>query len=63
MSLLSQLRDWSRNKLAGRKVHYRVRWAPEALRAGTISRVKDTTLFIGCECLHHDDLVSLVEVQ
>lgn len=48
--------------LHGKKVHYRVRWARDEVRQGTVSRVKEHTLFIGCECLHHDDLVSLVEV-
>lgn len=64
MNLLWDLRSaYSRAKLAGKKVHYAVRWAPDALRFGTISRLKASTLFIGCECLHHDDLVVLQEVQ
>lgn len=62
MDLLSQLNGWNRDKLDGKKVHYRVRWSDE-LRRGTISRVKDLTVFIGCECLHHDDLVFMREVQ
>jgi hypothetical protein len=61
MDLLSQLRDWRRDNLNGKKVHYRVRWSDE-LRQGTVARVKASTLFIGAECLHHDDLVSLMEV-
>lgn len=62
--MIDHLRSpWLRKKLDGKKVHYRVRWAPDELRQGTIARVKDKTLFVGCACLHHDDLVSLVEVQ
>lgn len=61
--LLTDLHDpVDRAKLAGKRVQYRVRWAPDELRAGTVSRVKASTLFIGAACLHHDDLVSLVEV-
>lgn len=64
MNLLDRLRSsWLRKNLEGKLVHYRVRWAPGEERQGTISRMKDSTLFIGCFCFHHDDIVALSKVQ
>lgn len=54
---------FSRKSLEGKKVYYRVRWAPHEERVGTIARVKDFVLWLGCACLHHDDIVSMREVE
>lgn len=56
-------KQWQRQSLDGKRVHYRVRWAPDDLRFGTIARVKDLTLFIGCFCFSHTDIVSMTEIE
>lgn len=62
--MLTQLNDPSeRQELDGKRVHYRVRWARGDVRVGTIARVKAMTLFIGCFCFSHADIVSMEEVQ
>lgn len=51
-----------RNKLKGKRVHYRTRW-DDTERAGTIHRVGASTVWINAGCFHHDDLISLKEVE
>lgn len=63
MSLFDDLRmsQFSRRSLAGKHITYRVRWAPHEKRSGTISRVSDTTIWVGCFCFSHSDIVAMRE--
>jgi len=40
----------------GDKVFYRVRWDMADLRVGTIGKIGDNTIWIGCHCLSHSDV-------
>ncbi len=60
---LSKLRSaLERRKLKGKKVIYRVRWSDED-RGGTITRVSDMTIWIGCFVYNHKDLTALEEIE
>ena len=53
---------WERDKLKGRRVHYRTRWDATE-RAGTIGRIGASFVWIDSSVFAHHDLTSLVEVS
>jgi hypothetical protein len=62
-SLLHDLHHpWERDKLKGKRVHYRTRWDATE-RAGTIGRIGAGFIWIGCGCFAHRDITSMVEVE
>lgn len=51
---------WELKDLAGKLVAYRVRWSDE-MQYGRLGRFNASILWIGCACLHHNDIVSIRE--
>lgn len=62
MTVFDDLHDRvERPKLKDKQVEYRVRW-DATLRAGTIRKVTDTIIWIGCHCYSHSDLTIMREI-
>lgn len=55
--------SYRRHELKSKRVAYRTRWSTE-LRGGTITKVTDVVVWISdTHCLHHDDLLTLREMN
>ena len=59
--MLEILHSTSRGELKDRHVVYRVRWDRENERYGTVGRIGNSTLWIGCACFSHGDVVAMRE--
>jgi hypothetical protein len=62
MSLLDTLNSWARTILKDKQVEYRVRWSAEP-RVGTVRKVTDTLIWVGCFVYSHSDITAMREVS
>jgi hypothetical protein len=63
VSLLHDLHDAEeRDKLKGKRVHYRTRWQPDEPKAGTVRKVAGAFIWIDSACLAHRDIIIMTEV-